>query len=100
MSKTISFKGTDFFDIDASSVSENDVTFNLDFPEADRFVTQLQLTFNDSTMSIFNPRQFHFHAPSEHTIDGELIDAEVHFVHTNNKQGAPESFGAVLGVFF
>jgi carbonic anhydrase len=25
--------------------------------------------------------QFHFHAPSEHTIDGEFAPLEVHFVH-------------------
>jgi carbonic anhydrase len=27
--------------------------------------------------------QFHFHAPSEHTIDGKLADAELHLVHQN-----------------
>lgn len=27
--------------------------------------------------------QFHFHAPSEHTVDGKSYDAELHLVHTN-----------------
>ncbi len=27
--------------------------------------------------------QFHFHAPSEHTINGVQYDAELHLVHTN-----------------
>lgn len=27
--------------------------------------------------------QFHFHAPSEHTVDGKLYDAELHLVHSN-----------------
>jgi carbonic anhydrase len=27
--------------------------------------------------------QYHFHAPSEHTIDGKLAEAEVHFVHSD-----------------
>jgi len=27
--------------------------------------------------------QFHFHAPSEHTVDGKPYDAELHLVHSN-----------------
>jgi carbonic anhydrase len=27
--------------------------------------------------------QFHFHAPSEHTVDGKQYDGELHLVHTN-----------------
>jgi carbonic anhydrase len=29
--------------------------------------------------------QFHFHSPSEHTVDGKATDLEVHFVHKNDK---------------
>jgi carbonic anhydrase len=38
--------------------------------------------------------QFHFHAPSEHALNGQLFDAELHLVHRN-------AFGdlAVVGVF-
>ncbi len=39
--------------------------------------------------------QYHFHAPSEHTINGQQADVEGHFVHTN-AQGAV----AVVGVFY
>jgi carbonic anhydrase len=39
--------------------------------------------------------QYHFHAPAEHSVNGELADVEAHFVHTN-AQGAT----AVIGVFF
>lgn len=28
--------------------------------------------------------QFHFHAPSEHTVNGQFADAELHLVHRNN----------------
>jgi len=37
--------------------------------------------------------QFHFHTPSEHTIDGEAFPLEVHFVHRNAEGGL-----AVIGV--
>lgn len=39
--------------------------------------------------------QFHFHAPSEHRIDGRSFPMEVHFVHKNAASGAL----GVLGVF-
>ncbi len=40
--------------------------------------------------------QFHFHSPSEHTVDGKSYPLEVHFVHVGGK-GA---FGVAVGVFF
>ena len=43
----------------------------------------------------WSPLQWHWHAPSEHTIDGAQQDAEIHFVHQNE---AGEY--AVFGVFF
>lgn len=40
--------------------------------------------------------QFHFHSPSEHSVEGELQDAEMHIVHQD-----PESKEiAVVGVMF
>lgn len=49
----------------------------------------------DGKDSIYNPLQFHFHAPSEHAIEGVLKDAEVHIVHANS-----DGTLAVLGVLF
>jgi len=37
--------------------------------------------------------QFHFHAPSEHTVNGAAFDAEVHFVHKSD-----DGKLAVLGI--
>ncbi len=42
----------------------------------------------------FSLLQFHFHLPSEHTVEGESIPMEVHFVHQ-----AAEGDLAVIGVF-
>jgi carbonic anhydrase len=39
--------------------------------------------------------QYHFHAPSEHAVNGQLADVEGHFVHMN-AQGVT----AVIGVFY
>ena len=54
------------------------------------------LTFPDGTEHIFEVLQLHFHAPSEHTVNGEHKDLEVHFVHLY----ADGSLGGVIGVFF
>ncbi|KAG2812330.1 hypothetical protein JG687_00010939 [Phytophthora cactorum] len=40
--------------------------------------------------------QFHFHAPSEHTLDGKALDGEAHFVHSNSDGSAL----LVVGLFF
>lgn len=57
----------------------------------------------------FKLGQFHFHAPSEHTIDGKRFPLEAHFVHTADnvppESGTAESdthppFAAVVAVMF
>ena len=44
---------------------------------------------------VYQLKQFHFHTPSEHTIDGQHFPLETHFVH----QSEDESL-AVVGVLF
>jgi carbonic anhydrase len=44
----------------------------------------------------YNFLQFHFHSPSEHTLDGKQYPLEVHFVH--QKVGASDL--AVFGMLF
>ena len=43
---------------------------------------------------VFTLKQFHFHTPSEHTLDGKHYPMEVHFVHQNE-----DGSFAVVGVF-
>ncbi len=54
--------------------------------------------FGDNTLTIgkdkFKLLQFHYHALSEHTVDGKHYPMEVHFVHKGDKGLA------VVGVFF
>ena len=40
--------------------------------------------------------QFHFHAPSEHTIDGEAAPLEIHFVHQDPNSGNLAVVGILL----
>lgn len=42
----------------------------------------------------FELKQFHFHSPSEHTINGQFFAMEIHFVHSDD-----EGKLAVVGVF-
>jgi len=55
-------------------------------------ITGNQITINDTTYAL---QQFHFHTPSEHTVDGEPYPIEMHLVH---KSLDGNSF-AVVGVF-
>jgi carbonic anhydrase len=48
------------------------------------------MTVNGDTYEL---KQFHFHTPSEHTIDGEAFPLEVHFVHAD-----ADGHLAVIGV--
>ncbi|KAG7381543.1 hypothetical protein PHYPSEUDO_005926 [Phytophthora pseudosyringae] len=43
----------------------------------------------------YNYAQFHVHTPSEHTIDGQAFDGEIHFVHKK----ADGSAALVVGLF-
>jgi carbonic anhydrase len=49
-------------------------------------------TLNDKT---FDLKQFHFHTPSEHIVDGKHLPLEMHWVH----QSSDGSFG-VIGLLF
>ena len=46
---------------------------------------------------VFDSVQFHFHAPSEHELDGNLYDLEMHLVHKDLRKG---TINAVLGFMF
>jgi carbonic anhydrase len=42
------------------------------------------LSIGSEPTDVYKLLQFHFHAPSEHTINGVLYDAELHLVHSNS----------------
>jgi carbonic anhydrase len=62
----------------------------------------IQLNYDEgSTLSIdeevYNLLQFHFHIPSEHTIEGENFPMEMHLVH-RNEEGELAVMGVMLDV--
>lgn len=88
----ISIAGFEYQNYDSVKVTRKQHTIISDFTDG-----ELDLTFGDGSSDTFVPLQFHFHAPSEHTVDGKSYDLEVHFVHKYKDTG---DLGAVIGVFF
>ena len=70
-----------------------------------RCANSATLLSNGPSISIDNKQyilqQFHFHAPAEHTVDGERAAMEIHFVHLLGNGCAADDHrpGAVLGAF-
>jgi len=58
---------------------------------------------DDRKVELFEAIQFHFHDPSEHTIDGKQYPLELHIVHTllpdHFDEGVKRN-AAVVGIFF
>jgi carbonic anhydrase len=85
----------------SDEVEEADVT--LDYAEASGSLVDtghgVQVNIEGGTLTVggkaFDLVQFHFHTPSEHTMDGTSYPAEVHLVHA-----AEDGELAVLGIFF
>jgi len=51
------------------------------------------IIYNEITYKLL---QFHFHSPSEHTINGEAAAMEIHFVHQDPNSGALAVVGILL----
>ena len=111
---TMEVIGYNYYDFKVQSTFKNDKTnyaktINFDVDSL-RKQAELELTFADGSKSYFQPLQFHFHAPSEHAVNGKLYDLEVHFVHTTRGShevpvggsavAQDELAAAVIGIFF
>ena len=79
------------FHITDLNFSADNLAWTTTLPDADGALekAELELTFFDGIKTSFSPLQFHLHAPSEHSVDGYLYDAELHIVHVY-KEALPD----------
>lgn len=84
-------KNRTYKDYQTASLARKSSSIQVDFVHG-----TMRLTADSGAFSNFIPVNMHVHAPSEHTIDGENYDLEIHFVHTYEDG----SLGAVLGILF
>lgn len=78
---------------------ENNFLAAIDYAEDCNFLS------GDVTYLNMPPAQFHFHTPSEHTIDGKQFALEMHIVHSSKDEAVCESMVggtclSVVGVLF
>ncbi|MCY4073594.1 MAG: carbonic anhydrase family protein [Chloroflexi bacterium] len=71
----------------ANNIFNNGHTIQVNVDEGSHIV------YNEIT---YNLLQFHFHSPSEHTINGEAAAMEIHFVHQDPNSGALAVVGILL----
>ena len=62
----------------------------------DKIAGFMSLITPEKYVVLYEEIQFHIHAPSEHTVDGEHYDMELHIVHL----ARDETHASVLGIFF
>jgi carbonic anhydrase len=87
----------------AADDEAQDVNIELNYEAAQGTLTDtghgVQVNVEGGTMTIdgkpFALKQFHFHTPSEHTLDGQSYPVEAHLVHA-----ADDGELAVLGIFY
>jgi carbonic anhydrase len=96
--------GTQQSPVDLAANDEaQEVAIQLDYTAAEGRLLDtghgVQVNVEGGTMTIdgkaFALKQFHFHTPSEHTLDGQSYPAEAHLVHV-----AEDGELAVLGLFY
>ena len=91
-SKEMKIEGFDYRNYAQIQILNADVTIRVDIFDGD-----LEVTFPTGDQKLFSPLQFHFHTPSEHTVNGKRYELELHIVHANKETG---ELGTVVGIFF
>lgn len=96
-------KYTDVFDNVKVMWATNTIKVNLPPVEADAnyFTSMLAVDKLKAATTKFSGVQFHFHTPSEHTVDGKYYDLEMHTVHLAENWNDTEKIKyAAVGLFF
>jgi len=65
------------------------------------FTSRFAMDIYGDELDRFHPTEFHFHYPSEHTVDGKRFDVEMHVSHTTDHSGDDSGIvGASVAIFF
>lgn len=98
--------GTEQSPVDVAKATAKDMeNLSFDYKAGDLEIvnnghTQQVIVPEGSTMKVDGVErkllQFHFHTPSEHTVDGKQAEAEVHFVHQGQDEGDLAVVGALI----
>lgn len=95
---SMKFEGYDYKNYSGDQIMNKlKYTLQMNFPGDG----SLKTAFPDGTTDAFLAQQLHFHAPSEHSVNGQLYPLEMHIVHNHDDGIAFPSFPlSVIGVFF
>ena len=86
------------FDIRTLTVDIEKLSYTIESPGN---FSNLYATDVNGDLYGYTAAQFHFHAPSEHYLEGQQYDLEMHIVHTlKDEFKAPQRNKAVLGIMF
>ena len=108
MNDSLKLIGLNYYDF-ITDIDEEDPSYTTDFADEEkRTKAELRFTMRDGEEKSFTPKQFNFHVPPEHTVDGDYYDVEVHFVHVIKDSGRVdrdgvrqnEEYGTIIGIFF
>jgi carbonic anhydrase len=90
-----------FKSIDYSTIASTSVTYQHEYsvstPTLDNGNIKVKINGTEFTYKIAN---IHFHLNSEHTIDGNLYDMEMHVVHENTNSDDKNNLHMVIGYIF
>jgi len=94
------------YEVQKNGSKEISINFNIEVTAAENLGHTIQIDFKEGSTTIaagktYNAKQFHFHTPSEHLIDGLTYPMEIHIVNilSDSNSGKDPKY-LVVGILF